>query len=72
MKNIKKVLLLLLIVGMVPVLSYSCKSRESLCYSVSYNKKYHHKKNRSSYNKRYSYKAKPVRKDYVIKNGRSF
>jgi hypothetical protein len=28
------------------------------------------KKNKSNYGTRYGYKAKPVRKDYVIRNGR--
>jgi len=48
----------------------SCKSRKALCDANSqYNVK-KHKKNKSSYSTRYGYKSKPVRKSYVIRNGR--
>ncbi|MEI6434570.1 MAG: hypothetical protein WCP32_06985 [Bacteroidota bacterium] len=46
----------------------SCKSRKAMCDANSkYNAK-KLKKNKSNYGSRYSFKSKPVRKAYVIRN----
>ncbi len=48
----------------------ACKSRKSICES---NKTYSTKKvkkNKSNYGVKYGFKAKPVKKNYVIKNRR--
>ncbi|MDP4281035.1 MAG: hypothetical protein Q8867_02695 [Bacteroidota bacterium] len=48
----------------------SCNSRKATCYSSKYYKKdYRNKKNHSDYNVKYSFKARPVKKAYYIKNG---
>jgi hypothetical protein len=46
----------------------SCKSRKAGCEANGTYKNKKMKKNKSSYGSRYSYKPKPVRKSYVIKN----
>jgi len=48
----------------------SCNSRKSICESNRVYQSKKIKKNKSQYNTRYSYKGKPVRKDYVLRNGR--
>ncbi len=68
MKTLKRLFLLILIFSFFPLSFSSCKSSsKDLCYHESYKKK-NSKKNRSNYSKRYSYKPRPVKKDYVIKN----
>jgi hypothetical protein len=46
----------------------SCKSRKAGCEANGQYKTKKMKKNKSSYGTKYSYKAKPVRKPYVIRN----
>ena len=46
----------------------SCKSRKAGCDANGQYKTKKMKKNKSGYGSRYGYKAKPVRKPYVIKN----
>jgi hypothetical protein len=48
--------------------NYSCKSRKSVCEANGQYKTKKIKKNKSGYGSRYSYKAKPVGKTYVIRN----
>jgi len=48
----------------------SCKSRKAVCDANRSNKTLKIKKNRNQYKVRYDFKSKPVRKDYVIRNGR--
>lgn len=50
--------------------SYSCKSRKAGCDANGQNKVKKMKKNKSGYGTRYDYKAKPIRKHYVIRNSR--
>ncbi len=63
-------LLLPLLVIFLSVSFTSCKSEKATCEANRHSKVNKMKKNRSNYSTRYSYKAKPVRKDYVIRNGR--
>ncbi|HTX87642.1 MAG TPA: hypothetical protein VMC08_01545 [Bacteroidales bacterium] len=67
MKNLIRLLLLILVVSMASGPLASCKSEKAECYASSFYKK-KHKKNHSNYAKKYGYKNRPVRKDYVIKN----
>ena len=46
----------------------SCKSRTAICDSNRQNKTMKMKKNKSSYGTKYSFKSRPVRKAYVIRN----
>ncbi len=46
----------------------SCKSRKAVCDANRPDKTMKLKKNKSSYNTKYSFKSKPVRKAYVIRN----
>ncbi len=48
----------------------SCKSRKALCEANRPDKVLKMKKNKSSYNTKFSFKTRPVRKAYVIRNGR--
>jgi hypothetical protein len=65
----KSFLLLLLFVSSL-VLCSACSSRKSLCTgNVTHKTTSYNKRNKNNYGKRYSYKSKSVRKDYVIKNG---
>jgi hypothetical protein len=48
----------------------SCKSRKSVCDSNHQSKAMKMKKNKSQYNVKYGYKSRPVRKAYVIRNGK--
>jgi hypothetical protein len=57
-----------LIIFLTVVTSSSCKSRKSACVSNGPYKTKKMKKNKSGYGSKYSYKAKPTRKPYVIKN----
>ncbi len=52
-----------------PFLS-SCKSRKSICDANRVYQPKKLKKNKSNYGSKYNYKGKPVRKDYVLRNGR--
>ena len=46
----------------------SCKSRKAGCELNGQYQNKKHKKNKSRYGTRYGYKAKPVKKSYVIRN----
>ncbi len=48
----------------------SCKSNKATCEANRHNKSKTMKKNRSNYGSRYTFKYRPVHKDYVIRNGR--
>lgn len=48
----------------------SCRSKRSTCEANRPSKANKIKKNKSGYNTKYSYKSKPVRKTYVIRNKR--
>jgi len=60
-----------LVIFIVSLFSFSsCShSRKSLCSGNIIHKSNYGKRNKNNYGKRYSYKSKSVRKDYVIKNG---
>lgn len=63
-------ILLIIFTTVSAFLFQSCRSEKATC-EVNRNKKTNYKKkNRNNYGKVYNYKAKPVRKDYVIRNGR--
>ena len=68
MKRIVSVGLSLVIIFCLVFSSVSCKSRKSACVSNGPYKTKKMKKNKSGYGTRYSYKVKPVKKSYVIKN----
>jgi hypothetical protein len=46
----------------------SCKSRKAGCEANGQYQTKKHKKNKSRYGIKYNYKAKPVKKPYVIRN----
>ena len=48
----------------------SCKSRKAVCDANRQNKNLKMKKNKSGYGIKYGFKSKPVKKSYVIRNGR--
>lgn len=50
-------------------LSSCSHSRKSLCSGNITPKASYNKRNKSNYGKRFSYKPRSVKKDYVIKNG---
>jgi hypothetical protein len=68
--NIKRTISLFLsiVIFCMAFTSSSCKSRKSACITNGPYKTKKMKKNRSGYGSKYSYKAKPSRKAYVIKN----
>jgi hypothetical protein len=70
MKRIISVALSLIVFITVIAISTSCKSRKSACVTNGPYKTQKMKKNKNKYGSRYGYKAKPVRKTYVIKNKR--
>lgn len=57
-----------LLIGMLALTSTSCKSRKAGCEANGTYQSKKHKKNKSGYGTRYSYKTKAVRKAYVIRN----
>jgi hypothetical protein len=64
--------IVLALIFLLSVMSSSCasSSRKSVCKgNNTYYRGYNQKKNKSSYNQKYTYKYRSVRKDYVIKNG---
>lgn len=50
--------------------SPGCKSRKGVCDANNQYSMKKMKKNRSNYGTRYEFKSKPVKKNYVIRNGR--
>lgn len=70
--NLKRIIsiALTLIMLCAVVMGTSCKSRKASCYDNGQYKAKKLKKNKSGYGTRYSYKAKPVKKSYVIRNSR--
>jgi hypothetical protein len=70
-KTIVRLLIVCLLLPVVFMVSCSRSgSGKAMCESNGTYKKYDHKRGQGQYNKKYSYKASPTRKDYVIKNGR--
>jgi hypothetical protein len=59
-----------LVFSLLVITGTSCKSRKSVCDSNKQSKTMKMKKNKSSYNVKYDFKSKPVKKAYVIRNGR--
>ncbi len=57
-----------LMIGLLAFSNTSCKSRKAGCEANGTYQSKKHKKNKSAYGTRYSYKSKPVRKAYVIRN----
>ncbi|MCX6307090.1 MAG: hypothetical protein NT040_19160 [Bacteroidetes bacterium] len=70
--NIKRIISigLSLVILCLAVPGSSCKSRTAACRVDGPYKTKKMKKNKSSYGSKYSYKVKPVRKAYVIRNSR--
>jgi hypothetical protein len=66
-KTVTSIILSLLFFGLGTI-NTSCKSRKAVCDANSQYKSQKIKKNRSNYNVKYGFKAKPVRKSYVIRN----
>lgn len=70
--NIRQAIYIILSLFVIfAVVSFSsCKSEKATCEANRHSKVNKMKKNRSNYGAKYNYKPKPVRKDYVIRNGR--
>jgi hypothetical protein len=66
-KTFTSIILSFLFLGLGAI-NTSCKSRKAVCDANSQYKSKKIKKNRSNYNVKYGFKAKPVRKTYVIRN----
>ncbi|MCX6244076.1 MAG: hypothetical protein NTU98_05165 [Bacteroidetes bacterium] len=50
-------------------ISCSHKSSVNSCRESNYHNRYGTQKNKNNYSKKYGYKSRTVKKDYVIKNG---
>ena len=59
------------LIFLISMTGNSCSShlREAVCKGNNTYRVHSHKKNKSNYNQKYSYKSRSVKKDYVIKNG---
>lgn len=61
---------MILVIFSLGLAGTSCQTRQAGTSSRGVSKTKQMKKNRNQYGKRYSLKAKPARKDYIIRNKR--